>query len=131
MRAIKFKGKCLDNDLWECGWLYCKEGIFYIKDYVNETVPPFRVNPETIRQFTGLHDKDGKEIFEGDILEWKGDRYTLTFTQGMFYAEIVKEKHFGGYPLWYLAMAHHCQVSVIGNVTDNPELLKGGKQCKE
>ena len=96
-----------------------------------ECIADYEVYNNTVGQFTGLHDKDGKEIYEGDILQWKGDTYVVKFTQGMFYASVMKKGHIGGFPLWYLAMEYHYSTSIIGNIHNNPELLKGGKSCKE
>ena len=78
------------------------------------------VDPDTVGQFTGLKDKDGKDIFEGDIIQNASDRYIVTFTQGMFYASIQKKGHIGGFPLWYLTMELGA-TNVIGNISENIE----------
>lgn len=73
MRTIKFKAKRLDNKEWTCGYFYEENDNTYIienlqkKSMLNRNIP-YKVAPATVCQFTGFLDKNGKEIYEGDIL---------------------------------------------------------------
>ena len=78
MRRIKFKAKCLGNDEWVKGYFYeeCNNS-YIIEDRQSESMLnhnlPTKVDPATVCQFTGFHDKNGKEIYEGDVL--RSDEY--------------------------------------------------------
>ena len=72
MREILFRGKRVDNGEWVDGY-FIRQGVAaYISvpvyDRPNEV---YQVNPETVGQFTGMHDKQGKKVFEGDVLNMK------------------------------------------------------------
>ena len=78
------------------------------------------VIPETIGQYTGLTDKNGKKIFEGDIVAFGEYRYTVEWKQdriGYGYTETADRM--------LECDGEHCEV--IGNIHDNPELLKEGE----
>lgn len=147
-REIIFRGKRIDNDEWVYGrgLQQCKDelgneivAIFtdvvksenYIKKEGRYTLNYVPVKVETLGQYTGLKDRNGKKIFEGDILEYIGKRKDdmnkvyrrkVVFHEGMF-ALLSKEL-----PA-YSALNYHCMKDgrsawrVIGNVHDNPELI--------
>ena len=82
------------------------------------------IDPETVGQFTSLHDCDGKEIFEGDILDFNGLTVEVRFVRGVFAflanGDLDEE------------LCGDCRTDlfakVIGNVYENPDILKGGEQ---
>lgn len=122
MRVIKFRGKRPDGS-WNYGRSirFKQNGEVYIQGA--------SVDPQTVGQFTGLHDANGKDIYEGDILGtnekvigWiKGD------VRGYCY-DVVYVNHPAGEKYWslYDTVKHDYpeQIEVIGNIYDNPELLK-------
>lgn len=120
MREIKFRGKGVITNNWIKGSLLTTEdgGIIYGESAGG-------VKKETIGQYTGLKDKNEKEIYEGDIILWHDKKYVVKFRSGMFYAsveEFNKDVH-GGYPLWSLVKYHDeqdCGV-IVGNIYENNE----------
>ena len=137
MRTIKFRGKTRGNGKWYYGSLVYSYEInaaiyFQIGRGLVKRMDWVYVNQETIGQFSGLYDCDGAEIYEGDILKWEKDglMYVVEFWDGMFYAS-VKECNdgiFGGFPLHALTEHEDRKCKIVGNIFDNPELLKGGEQ---
>lgn len=147
MRQIKFKGKRKYCDEWVEGY-YSYLFNDKVKEYIHQiTVQIFEqanidypyptcetisceVIPETVGQFTGLTDKNGKEIYEGDIvlftwfsygeyeLETEYQGY-IDFLNGSF---LFCCEH-GNYPLSELEFDSESDIEVIGNIHDNPELL--------
>ena len=128
MRDILFRGKRVDNGKWIEGSLsteYYKEcGCVMVSPTSDDC---FKVDPETVGQYTGLTDKNGKKIFEGDILE--GDLEDSLDPGAKWRSEVIWGK-FG----WNckgnkisLPMDEYDirEGEVIGNIHDNPELLKG------
>ena len=139
MREIKFRGKRFYSNKWVYGSLFIdKDGERYIleNNYLgqdghhlvcNSDIPVFMME-ETIGQYTGLRDKNGKEIFEGDIV-CVDDGYN----DKDFYT--VKYFDYDDYPAFDLEnYGSECNglsecmalktLEVIGNIYDNPELLQ-------
>lgn len=116
-RVIKFRAR---NN--KC-WIYC-DAIINGWAILNENGGMAKVNPETIGQYTGLHDKNRKEIYEGDIVEITRpcilERGEVKFINGCF---AIKSKD-------TLLMLYECEINnfklkIIGNIYDNPKLLGG------
>ena len=127
-REIEFYGRRLDNGGWLYGDLmHDDQGGCYIYPLDAENLyVQNKVDPDTVGQFTGLCDKHGVKIFEGDIVRWNKDQklYVVEFRSGMFYASVepCNPHIYGGFPLWFLCEdEQHCEI--VGNRYDNPELL--------
>lgn len=131
MGTIKFRGRRIDEPhQWEYGYIQV-DG----KDVWMHTIDGrvMLAIPETVGQFTGLTDKDGKEIYEGDIVShpWKdpifGDlvetgqfvHSTICFNNGAF---VVNYRLQGEYIYLQDFVRLKC-LEVVGNIHDNPELL--------
>ena len=131
-RKIKFRGKDEQGE-WQEGHLLVQLGTHYIltpiwEMYRNEYVETDRstkhmVNACTVGQFTGLLDKNGKEIYEGDIVEYT----TCYFGNEKRHRKVVEWESFDsddfGEPhnIGYFNLSEYMEV--IGNIYDNPELL--------
>ena len=135
MREIKFRGKRIDNGELACGHLcYMENEPAIITGYVKQTDGSlFHCNtfyfiiPETVGQYTGLKDKSGVEIYEGDIVkDEKGElAYVAFLKQEVGFVLVYKnsDSRFGhrnrgsNYDIDF-------GLEVIGNIHDNPELLE-------
>jgi uncharacterized phage protein (TIGR01671 family) len=127
MREILFRGKRTDDGEWVEGYYQeYPEGYVHIQNTSNDWFP---VIPETVGQFTGLLDKNGKKIFEGDIVselwEWqekgKENYYIVRWDNGSCGFEPFSDS---------LENCGHCggginpkECEVIGNIHDNPDLM--------
>lgn len=126
MRAIKFRGKSILTDEWFYGDLVHsadkKRTAILVND--KDSYDECEVVPETVGQFTGLYDCEGKEIFEGDILDFNGIKVEVRFVRGVF-ALLVNGNLDD-------ELCGDCRTDlfakVIGNVYENPDILKGGKK---
>lgn len=131
MRTIKFRARRTNGE-WVVGTTYFKnkERIFMFlpePGFNNGGYWIEDVMSDTIGQFTGLYSCDGKEIYEGDILKWNNGRlYVVKFWQGMFYASVEEcnEGILGGFPLHRLTEYEDEKCEIVGNIYDNPELIK-------
>lgn len=129
MREILFRGKRADNSEWIEGF-YAKSGdktfILIDNDIAFGYVTMKEVVSESLGQFTGLYDKDGKKIFEGDIVlvPWGEKKIPscIEYVPGEFYATPKEETE----DIWSVRIAPYNSVfEIIGNIHDNPELLEG------
>ena len=143
MRIIKFRGKTKDEgpkwaNLNPVRWLYGNlqvpsvEGVgYYMWDKIDGWQYQVEVYPETIGQFTGLYDKNGKEIYEGDILSYAWEIETDVSSPSNDYLEVRFVRGVFAF-LWNGDLDDECAIdaptvcwaSVVGNIHDNPELIK-------
>lgn len=139
MREILFRGKRIDNGQWIYGY-YVKDGadrdLIATPGNGSPTVAFHPVVSATVGQFTGLTDKNGKKIFEGDCFREDELTGTVIFEEGTYKIEWYGirgelmpygfDEDAGGYgvvdkdnfDLWHIE-----NMEVIGNIHDNPELL--------
>ena len=145
IREIIFRGKRTDNYQTVEGFFARYEKRTYIIEMVNNIVVNWHeVIPETVGQYTGLNDKNGKRIFEGDILSfpdtgedgfeykegydftnvaavcWNNGRWELE-SYGNHYSGVMDDMELSCH---YDFISIFCIGEVIGNIHDNPELLE-------
>jgi uncharacterized phage protein (TIGR01671 family) len=135
MREIEFRGKDRNTGEWRYGSLY--HALFVKTNRVLYKIMPsvddgehYHVDPKTVGQYTGLKDKNGVKIFEGDIVAWKQYDETdfitvksvVTYTPTSFHLCGTGESGNPDYPMCY--PKNKRVFEVIGNIHDNPELLE-------
>lgn len=160
MREILFRAKRIDNGEWVegyyCKWLKGERIITYSEKETdciitwmsNGGMSRYEVNPETLCQFTGLCDKNGKRIWENDILmcrENSEDLVKVAFGEfgvrnietgsivdkvvGWHYEVVSTDAISRCEPFcWPMPLTEYyierCEMEVVGNIFDNPELLQ-------
>lgn len=126
MRETKFRGKRKDNGEWVYGYYYELDCRSAGKKYIAYSIyqrdhQSFKVIPETVGQFTGLLDKNGKEIYAGDILDYYNPmhpHYSSPLNRKTVKWRSDKNTGVG------FNIAIGTNYKIIGNITDNPDLLK-------
>lgn len=130
MREYLFRGKRTDGSGWAYGyyWAMIKGGkAVHALRLADLTEPHAIVDPETVGQYTGFVDKNGRKIFEGDLcrfyngeeysiyqIAWKDNGWHVFMQEEYITSPDVLDKSF-------------CErAEVIGNIYDNPELVKCG-----
>ena len=139
-REIIFRGKDFLKEEWVYGDLVKTKNFVAIKRTNGDYFHPTQVSPNTVGQYTGLKDKDGREIYEGDILKTpRGFIGQVVFGRA---EEECRHKVFGRMVIdcyttygWIFVRGdgYRCAIDdellegeIIGNIHDNPELMKGG-----
>lgn len=123
MREILFRGKAINGGQWLYGHFTEYAGTSQIWTATDDGTWNAIVDPATVGQYTGLTDKNGVKIFEGDVLRYGETIHRAVFEQrnGTAYFGLV----YGSQET--LPFGHYQdlrQLEVIGNIHDNPELLK-------
>lgn len=149
MREIKFRGKRVDNGEWVYGNYFIDErdiedGFIWreipqIQQRYGDHYQYFDIINDTIGQYAGLKDKNGREIYEGDIIAHKGKYHTVIGQ--ILFGKIPSNREVGGDQGFYIKWQNNGanewdnwwrhdmyywteQVEVIGNIHDNSELLE-------
>lgn len=125
MREILFRGKRVSNGEWVNGNLFIPDlpdTPTQICIGTNVVRISYDIDPQTVGQYTGLKDKNGTKIYEGDVIAYDNNRYSYIVRWDEercgFYA---KMREFDDYD--YLGNFWSKFSEVIGNIHDNPELL--------
>ena len=150
MRDIKFRGKInekgIDNSWIEGSLVHITktykgeedEQECDIYQIINEDGVGFFIDKETIGQYTGLHDKNGKEIYEGDIIDFSYDMFVgsfntyvakgiVIFEEGAFYVQCLENENMTKDESYLLYTINIDTIEIIGNIWENGDLLNDSK----
>ena len=128
MKEYLFRGKRTDNGTWTYGYLFCIWKRTYLCWGTTNDVPNMKeVLLENIGQYAGLTDKNGKRIFEGDIVhcvsKLDSADMVVIFECGQFRIILAEKYHEYQTNVGYYDINCFAK-EVIGNIHDNPELLE-------
>ena len=140
IREVIFRGKRTDSGEWVYGY-YTKARYFLNKKEMHIIFEPDveafphceftgyeEVLPETVGQFTGLTDKNGVRIFEGDIVKYDVNYHDMVISYdvenwgGWLYEDM--DDNMQAYSIYEFCLK---DIAVVGNIHDNPDILKGGE----
>ncbi len=140
-REILFRGKRVDNGVW-CFGTYASyesgEACIFSQKFsrygyeATEICYRYKVDPETVGQYTGMKDKNGRKIFEGDIIRYcpvrdgevKTGCVSWSENNGAYIVEVMD----GSVDAFWVHTVIFGKCEIIGNVHDNPKLLEGEKK---
>lgn len=147
MKEILFRGKRIDDGRWTCGYFVGRpwgaKNPIIVKsaeydDWNNVQIDYEFVEKETVGQYTGLTDKNGMKIFEGDIVKCTDANNGYDFTAVVLFGNPNGEYNWGfqlqqigdagardDILFWVDMEETGAFIEVVGNIHDNPELLKG------
>lgn len=128
-REILFRGKRIDSGEWVCGVAFPHDNngavTMFRQHPADGSLIGDEVIPETVGEYTGLTDKNGTRIFEGDIVRYKDTLHEVIFCKisgCAFFGITMPDRG----EIWnFDGITRADRMEVIGNIHDNPELLKG------
>lgn len=130
IREVIFRGKRTDCEAWvegdllhyESGEMAICKGFSKYGYEATEIIGRYKVIPETVGQYTGLTDKNGVRIFEGDIVDYISSDVIGNPKTGTIIVEDMTDYD------TMIYLNHSDELQIIGNIHDNSELLKGGEE---